>query len=243
MKLSELDAVVFDMDGVIFDTETIALRSWQDTADAHNLGDITETAMKCVGRSTVDTIRIFDEVYGDKVSIEAMHVECVTRFNEIMQTEGLPIKKGARELLEHLRASGAVVALASSTTYDRVVMELKDADLFKYFRVIVGGNMIEHSKPEPDIYLLACKKLGADPTKCIAVEDSRNGIISASRAGMMPLLSFDSVPSATSLLIFASMASDTLEADADDIEGFEKFTKRYADCIPAEKAAIETLKD
>ena len=218
MKLSELDAVVFDMDGVIFDTETIALRSWQDTADAHNLGDITETAMKCVGRSTVDTIRIFDEVYGDKVSIEAMHVECVTRFNEIMQTEGLPIKKGARELLEHLRASGAVVALASSTTYDRVVMELKDADLFKYFRVIVGGNMIEHSKPEPDIYLLACKKLGADPTKCVAVEDSRNGIISASRAGMMPLLVPDILKPDEEMLKLAHAKFDDLLQVKDYLE-------------------------
>ncbi len=188
MKLNELDAVVFDMDGVIFDTETIALRSWQDTADAHGLGDITETAMKCVGRSTVDTLKIFEEAYGDRVSIEQMHIECINRFNEIMETEGIPIKKGARELLEFLKASGAKVALASSTSYDRVVMELKDADLFKYFRVIVGGNMIEHSKPEPDIYLLACEKLGADPTKSAAVEDSRNGIISASRAGMLPFL-------------------------------------------------------
>ncbi len=188
MKLSELDGIVFDMDGIIFDTETIALRSWQDAADAHGLGDITETAMKCVGRSTVDTLKIFEQAYGDKISIEQMHAECIQRFNEIMQTEGLPIKKGARELLEYLKASGAKVALASSTNYDRVVMELKDADLFKYFRVIVGGNMIEHSKPEPDIYLLACKKLGADPTKSAAVEDSRNGIISASRAGMLPFL-------------------------------------------------------
>lgn len=188
MKLNELDAVVFDMDGVIFDTETIALRSWQDVADAHGLGDITETAMKCVGRSTVDTLKIFDEAYGDRVSIELMHTECIDRFNEIMQTEGIPIKKGARELLEYLKQGGAKVALASSTTYDRVVMELKDADLFKYFRVIIGGNMIEHSKPEPEIYLLACEKLGADPTKSAAIEDSRNGIISASRAGMYPFL-------------------------------------------------------
>ncbi len=188
MKLSELDAIVFDMDGVIFDTETIALRSWQDAADAHNIGDITETAMKCVGRSTVDTLRIFEEAYGDRISIEQMHIECIERFKEIVRTEGMPVKVGARELLEHLKASGIKVALASSTSYQTVVDELKDADLFKYFRVIVGGDMIEHSKPEPEIYLLACEKLGADPKKSAAVEDSRNGIISASRAGMMPFL-------------------------------------------------------
>lgn len=188
MNLNELDAIVFDMDGVIFDTETIALRSWQDAADAHGIGDISETAMKCVGRSTVDTLKIFEEAYGDRVSIEQMHVECIQRFKEIVQTEGMPVKKGARELLEYLKASGAKVALASSTSYETVVAELKDADLFKYFRVIVGGDMIKNSKPEPEIYLLACEKLGADPKKSAAIEDSRNGIISASRAGMYPFL-------------------------------------------------------
>ena len=188
MKLNELDAVVFDMDGIIFDTETIALRSWQDAADAHGLGDISETAMKCVGRSTVDTLKIFEEAYGDKVSIEQMHVECIARFKDIVKTEGMPIKKGTRELLEYLKQSGAKVALASSTSYETVVAELKDADLLEYFKVIVGGDMIKNSKPEPEIYLLACEKLGADPKKSAAVEDSRNGIISASRAGMYPFL-------------------------------------------------------
>ena len=218
MKLSELDAIVFDMDGVIFDTETIALRSWQEAADAHNIGDITETAMKCVGRSTVDTLRIFEEAYGDRISIEQMHIECIERFKEIVRTEGMPVKVGARELLEHLKASDIKVALASSTSYQTVVDELKDADLFKYFRVIVGGDMIEHSKPEPEIYLLACEKLGADPTKCIAVEDSRNGIISASRAGMMPLLVPDILKPDEEMLKLAHAKFDDLLQVKDYLE-------------------------
>ena len=218
MKLSELDAIVFDMDGVIFDTETIALRSWQEAADAHNIGDITETAMKCVGRSTVDALRIFEEAYGDRISIEQMHIECIERFKEIVRTEGMPVKVGARELLEHLKASDIKVALASSTSYQTVVDELKDADLFKYFRVIVGGDMIEHSKPEPEIYLLACEKLGADPTKCIAVEDSRNGIISASRAGMMPLLVPDILKPDEEMLKLAHAKFDDLLQVKDYLE-------------------------
>lgn len=215
MKLNELDAVVFDMDGVIFDTETIALRSWQDTADAHGLGDITETAMKCVGRSTVDTIKIFEEAYGDRVSIDELHIQCVERFKEIMETEGIPVKKGARELLEFLNERGAKVALASSTSYDTVVRELKDADLFKYFSVIVGGNMIEHSKPEPEIYLLACEKLGVDPARSAAVEDSRNGIISASRAGMYPFLVPDIIqPDEEMIKLSHKQFNDLLEVKA-----------------------------
>ena len=215
MKLNELDAVVFDMDGVIFDTETIALRSWQDTADAHGLGDITETAMKCVGRSTVDTIKIFEEAYGDRVSIDEMHIQCIERFKEIMESEGIPVKKGARELLEFLNERGAKVALASSTSYDTVVRELKDADLFKYFSVIVGGNMIEHSKPEPEIYLLACEKLGVDPARSAAVEDSRNGIISASRAGMYPFLVPDIIqPDEEMIKLSHKQFKDLLEVKA-----------------------------
>ena len=215
MKLNELDAVVFDMDGVIFDTETIALRSWQDTADAHGLGDITETAMQCVGRSTVDTIKIFEEAYGDRVSIDELHIQCVERFKEIMETEGIPEKKGARELLEFLNERGAKVALASSTSYDTVVRELKDADLFKYFSVIVGGNMIEHSKPEPEIYLLACEKLGVDPARSAAVEDSRNGIISASRAGMYPFLVPDIIqPDEEMIKLSHKQFKDLLEVKA-----------------------------
>lgn len=218
MKLSELDAVVFDMDGVIFDTETTALRSWQDAADAHGLGDITRTALKCVGRNTVETMKIFEEAYGERVSIEQMHAECVMRFREIVQLEGIPVKKGARELLDHLKQSGAKVALASSTNYETVVSELKAADLFHYFQVIVGGDMTERSKPEPDIYLLACKKLGADPRKSAAVEDSRNGLISASRAGMLPLLVPDIIKPDEEMLSLCHRKFDNLLEVKDYLE-------------------------
>ena len=213
-----LKAAVFDMDGLMFDTETLVYRNWQTMMDEagypYSLDDFKQT----VGKRKAEVQNFYFGRYGADFPYWDFSEKGRGMYLEYVAERGVPVKPGLHELLEYLRANGAVVALASSTTYDRVVMELKDADLFKYFRVIVGGNMIEHSKPEPDIYLLACKKLGADPTKCIAVEDSRNGIISASRAGMMPLLVPDILKPDEEMLKLAHAKFDDLLQVKDYLE-------------------------
>ena len=190
MKINndELKAFVFDMDGVIFDSERLGLRCWQIVADRYDLGDITETAKKCIGRSTKDTMMIFDDAYGDRVSVEKLYTEAKTVMSELIEKEGLPLKTGVFELLGFLRESGIKLGLASSTSYNTVCAELKGAGLLDYFEVVVGGDMVEHSKPEPDIYLLACEKLEVSPENAACVEDSFNGIISASRAGLHTIM-------------------------------------------------------
>lgn len=87
-----------------------------------------------------------------------------------------------------------MVGLASSTAHDIVVQELTDAGLVDYFQAITGGDQISHSKPDPEIYLKACEKLGIDPKEAYAVEDSYNGIRSAFSAGMKPLMVPDLLP-------------------------------------------------
>ncbi|MBR1422457.1 MAG: HAD family phosphatase [Ruminococcus sp.] len=183
-KLDDVRAFVFDMDGVIFDSERLGLRCWQIVADRYDLGDISEIAKKCIGRSTKDTMMIFDQAYGDKVSVENLYTEAKTVMGELIEKEGLPLKSGVFELLGFLKESGIKLGLASSTSYKTVCAELKGAGLLDFFEVVVGGDMIEHSKPEPDIYLLACEKLEVAPVNAACVEDSFNGIISASRAGL-----------------------------------------------------------
>ncbi len=184
IKLEKLDAVVFDMDGVIFDTERLALRSWQVVADRNGLGDVTETANKCIGRNTADTMKIFEEAYGSRVSIAELYEQGKQVMQNIIKTEGLPLKEGVAELLGFLKEQGIKIGLASSTKQSVVREELTQAGLVDYFSVIVGGDMIEHSKPEPDIYLLACEKLCAEPKRAACIEDSFNGVISGHRAGL-----------------------------------------------------------
>ena len=98
------------------------------------------------------------------------------------------MKPGVRELLDWLKENGWTVGLASSTRRSSVLNHLEQAGIRDYFSTVITGDMVEHSKPQPDIYLMACRELGADPTEAYAIEDSPNGIRSAHAAGMFPLM-------------------------------------------------------
>lgn len=185
---NNIDGIIFDMDGVIFDTEALSMRCWKVVGGRHGLENVEENIRLCIGRSTKDTKRIMQEAYGDVIDLDLLYAESRQVIREVFDREGIPLKDGAREVLNLLHDSGIKVGLASSTSYDTVVREMEDVDLIGCFDVIVGGDMVENSKPQPDIYLLACEKLGVDPQNTLAVEDSRNGIISASAAGMIPVL-------------------------------------------------------
>lgn len=187
-NINNIDGIIFDMDGVIFDSENLGMRVWHIMGDKYHLENIRETAGRCIGRSKTDSWQIFKEAYGDHISIDKLYNESRKVLKEIIDTEGMPLKSGVKDILEYLKVNNVKLALASSTQYETVVRQLTDAGLINYFQVIIGGDMVEKSKPEPEIYLLACKNLGVEPKNTIAVEDSRNGIISAYRAGMIPVM-------------------------------------------------------
>ena len=92
------------------------------------------------------------------------------------------------ELLKYLNDSGYKVGLASSTRYEIVKEELEEAGLLPYFHNLTGGDMLKKSKPEPDIFLMACESLSVKPEEAIGIEDSYNGIRALSRAGMLPVM-------------------------------------------------------
>lgn len=186
--LDNIDGIIFDMDGVLFDTEALCMRCWIKVGERHGLENVEHYIRLCIGRSTKDTQRIITEAYGDKFDIALLRREADEEVRKAFKEEGIPLKEGARDVLEWLHKSGVKVGLASSTTYKTVASEMTEVGMIGFFDEIVGGDMVENSKPEPDIYLLACKKLGVDPKNTLAVEDSRNGIISASAAGMIPVL-------------------------------------------------------
>ena len=104
------------------------------------------------------------------------------------------MKTGVRELLSYLKKNSIPIALASSTRLEVVTQELKQAGLYEYFGVVMGGDQLKRSKPEPDIYLMTCEKLGVRPICTYAIEDSYNGIRSAYSAGMKPIMVPDMLP-------------------------------------------------
>ena len=189
----QYQAVVFDMDGVIFDTERLVIEFWKEVAKKHNIPNVEHTCIQCLGTNRVRTREIFLENYGADFPFDPYRAEVTELFNTHYKGVPLPTKPGVRELLSYLQEQDIKVGLASSTAQHLVRDEIGTAGLLPYFQTLVCGDMVEHSKPAPDIFLKACEILNANPTKSIAIEDSFNGIRSAHCAGMTPIMVPDQV--------------------------------------------------
>lgn len=186
--------VIFDMDGIIFDSEQLVLDSWEKVGEKYGIQDVRQALTDCIGVNIKKTEEIVYAHYGEDFNFEKYRKEASILFHEYVAENGLPVKKGVRELLQYLKENEIPVGLASSTRLAVVEEELRQAGLYDYFQVVVGGDQLKRSKPEPDIYLMACEKMGVSPGNAYAVEDSHNGIRAAYSAGMMPIMVPDLLP-------------------------------------------------
>ncbi len=187
-------AVIFDMDGTIFDTERLVLDCWEKVGERHGIPGIQEVFVRCIGTNNARTQEIVYEHYGKDFPFEKFSGESSALFHEIADTEGIPLKPGAVELLTYLSENKVPLGLASSTRLAAVTQELQAAGLYDYFQVVVGGDLLKNSKPAPDIYLMTCERMGTLPQNTYAIEDSYNGIRSAHSAGMRPIMVPDLMP-------------------------------------------------
>ena len=184
----QVQAVIFDMDGVIFDSERLVIECWQVIAEKHNIPDIVEICMRVQGNNRQETGKRFREKYGNDFPYDTYKKEVTALFRERYGEGRLPLKPGVVKILEELKRNNIPLALASSTRSDIVKLEMEEANLLPYFDAVLGGDMVPRSKPEPDIFLAAAAALEADPTCCYVLEDSHNGIWAAYRAGMHPVM-------------------------------------------------------
>lgn len=187
-------AVVFDMDGVIFDSERLVLECWEEIGAKYHLEGMREAFLPCIGTNDVKTREIVLEHYGVDFPYDEFRRESSLLYHSIVDQGGLPVKVGVQELLSYLTENDILIAVASSTRLEVVTQELKQAGLYDCFSVVMGGDQLKWSKPEPDIYLMTCEKLGVQPASAYAIEDSYNGIRSAYSAGMKPIMVPDMLP-------------------------------------------------
>lgn len=187
-------AVVFDMDGVIFDSERAVMQCWKEVASRHNIPDIEKAILACTGTTMVRTREIMLNLYGADFPYDEYARESSAIFHSRYDGGRLPMKQGVKELLTFLKERGKKIALASSTRQQVVTDELRDAGIIEYFDRIICGDMVSRSKPAPDIFLKACEELNVSPSDSYAIEDSYNGIRAAHAGGLHPIMVPDLLP-------------------------------------------------
>ena len=184
-------AVIFDLDGVIFDSERACLASWREVAKKYYLENIDEVFRKCIGTNKYQTREIVEKEYAPKFGVgfsDTVLAEGSIIFHQNYDNGRLPLKKGVPEIFDFLKERNIPMAVASSTRRAVVCEELEAAGLLSYFEKIIGGDAVKISKPNPEIYLIACKEMNVQPQNAYAVEDSYNGVRAAHAAGMHALM-------------------------------------------------------
>ena len=180
-------AVIFDMDGVIFDTEKVYLDIWIEVFEKYGYKMTKELYVNVMGTGRKNVIKTFLENFGDDLPIEKMYEEKDNQLFYIIENQGIPLKEGVKELFSMLKEKNYKIALATSAKRERVEKQIKDKWLKESFDAIVCGDDVEKGKPSPDIFLKAAKKIDVEPENCFVVEDSPAGIKAAFSGGMKGL--------------------------------------------------------
>ena len=193
MAEQAVKTVIFDMDGVILDTEHAYIECCIEAAKALPVPEeqVYKTCVKCIGTNEFQTNEFFRRDFSPfltEAECQTLRDESVRLFKKRYTEKLIPMKAGVVELLEYLKEQGIRIGLASSTRKDIVERELADAGILHYFESVTGGDVVKISKPNPEIYLIACDKMQEPPEECFAIEDSFNGIRAAKAAGMRPVM-------------------------------------------------------
>ena len=204
-------AVVFDMDGVITDTEKLYRRFQLEEGKKLGIPDdvMVVACERIAGGTKYTNKKSFEDVVGMGIDYFDFREAVVNKLDAHIRAHGVELKPGVADTLKYLKEKGVKVGLATSTVRERATGYLKAHHIDRYFDELVFGDTVAHGKPAPDIYLKACEKLGEVPENCIAVEDSKNGILSAHNANMSVIMIPDLWQGETEIdkLLFAKLKS------------------------------------
>ncbi len=183
-----MKAVIFDMDGLMFDTERVFVDAWNYAGEKIGIGKAGYMIMRSLGLNNDMVRKVWHDEFGDDYDHDALDRYTEEYLDEYYAKNGVPVKKGLYNLLEYLDEHGYKTAVASSTKTADVMKRLQSTGVEKYFSAVIGGDKVKKSKPQPDIYLAACEAIGAIPAEAYALEDSRNGLLAAHSAGLKPIM-------------------------------------------------------
>ena len=184
IRAGTFKAAIFDMDGLLIDSERAISKAWIEGARA--LGFKLEMAdfMQVIGTASQQSTAILVDLLGSEAAMRATAAKAQALLPQAGGAPVFPLKSGALPLLEALHAAGIPCAVASSSAVEEIRHRLGHVDVLRYFRCVSGGDEVTHGKPDPALYLLAAARLGVAPEDCIAFEDSENGARAAQAAGV-----------------------------------------------------------
>lgn len=182
-------AFIFDMDGLMLDTEPLAARAWEVAARATSIDFDAALTPALIGRTFADCrTLIHDHHGGADYPVDVLMAAWHEAYDAIVEREGLVLKPGLVELLDWLRSRGVPCGVATSTRRIRAIAKLERTGLWPRFAALVGGDEVERGKPAPDIFLAAAQRLRTPPGRCLVLEDSAPGLHAAAAAGIPAIM-------------------------------------------------------
>jgi HAD superfamily hydrolase (TIGR01509 family) len=202
-SISECRAIIFDMDGLMIDTERLALKAWQLAGADFGFPISEDIFITMVGRNRRDSAHTLVKIFGIDFPVGAVRNRYRTYLDSWIDEGKLSIKSGLLELLDSLDKISMPKAVATSTEYERAIYKLSLANLLEHFPIVIAGDQVEKGKPAPDIFLAAAVRLDILPGSCLVLEDSDAGIQAAYDAGMTPVMIPDVKPPSEKSIAFA----------------------------------------
>ncbi len=185
-NIDNFKTVIFDMDGVLFDTEKIYLDVWTKVFKKYGYSMTKEIYCKVIATGRENVKKVFKEEFGENIPIEEMYKEKDKALEEELKKK-IPIKDGAYELLRYLKNEKYKLALATSASKERMEKQLNQSNFRKVFDEVVCRDDVKKTKPNPEIFLKAANKLNVSPEECIVIEDSSAGVEAAYKGNMTPI--------------------------------------------------------
>jgi HAD superfamily hydrolase (TIGR01509 family) len=182
--LTQFSAAIFDMDGLILDSEALAKRAFDTVCKQYGLADLSDVFMQFVGTNAETGNAVIKNVLDNSIDADVFNQTWRSLYLEWVKDKAVPLKEGVVEVLTYCQSHHIPMAVATSSQTALATHKLNKAGVLDYFDIIIGGDQVSRSKPQPDIFLKAAASLSYEPNTCVAFEDSPNGVKSALAAGM-----------------------------------------------------------
>ncbi len=217
-----VSGIIFDMDGVLIDSERQSNEGWLWAAEQLGVDMPIWLIDSFKGAPAELCCKFFDDYYKGVIDYWEAKELRTQHVYKIRETEGIPVKKGVKDIFEYIRNNGLKCAVATSTRRESAEKTLHEIGVWDYLDAVVYGDEVEHGKPEPDIFLRAAKAIGVNPSEAVVVEDSINGIKAGYAAGMRVVHIPDTIAIDDDIRKLTYMVCDDLNGLIDVVESINK---------------------